>query len=346
LVFQRAFRARLARLFVHRLRCVIFAQALVRRHLARTRYLRSRALAVVSSSVVRAHAARRFLVRSLAARKIQSNVRLCLAVSALHRIDLQLRRLAVAEQVQAASRALIARNELVTKLAAARVIQTVWRAHAVRTRPALAAMAPIRHRLAAATANALPDHAIGQRVESALSVLASPRLYLSALMQACNTLALATLVSYAVADRLVQEGALTHIFRLIRGCNRSTPHQELIKLALDVLENVARQSAYAAVLVEDASYAELLVDLMQMYRDKEQLFMRAVAVPYAVCLRSHQCRALLAQNASLVKRMETVHALVDRKLRLEGQYLQRHTAHMQAHRPYHNSLRDLLALLV
>jgi abnormal spindle-like microcephaly-associated protein len=315
----------------------------VRRYLARTRYLRSRQLASVGSALINAHSARHTFKLGVACRDIQTNMRLWLAVAALRCIDLRLRRLRVAEQVQAAARAAFARRELNDKHDAAIVLQTAWRAYAIRSNPGLAPLVAIRRRLAHATAVAVPERALGHRVDSALALLSSSRL--SSLMQACNTLSLATLVSYDVADRLVQEGALAHLFRLIRSCNRSTPHMELIKLALEVLENVARQSAYAATLVEDPTSVEVLVDLMQMYRDKEMLFRRTVAVLLAVCIRSVECRAILAAHVAQVKRMETVHALVDRKLRLEAQYLQRHTVHMQAHRPYHAPLRDLLSLL-
>lgn len=207
----------------------------------------------------------------------------------------------------------------------------------------MAPLANIRRRLAKATAEAVPERALGHRVDAALELLNSARL--SSLMQACTTLSLATLVSFDVADRLVQEGALGQVFRLIRRCNRSTPHMELIKIALSVLENVARQSAYAATLVEDVAYVELLVDLMQWYRAEETLFTRAVAVLYAVCLRSVECRAILASHTAQVKRMETVYALIDRRLKLEAQYLQRHTVHMQPHRRYHTPLLDLLTLI-
>jgi abnormal spindle-like microcephaly-associated protein len=59
---------------------------------------------------------------------------------------------------------------------------------------------------------------------------------------------------------------------LIRSCNRSTPHQELLKHALVVLLNVGRHKALAPNVAEGDDCTDILIDLMQMFRDKRSIF--------------------------------------------------------------------------
>lgn len=59
---------------------------------------------------------------------------------------------------------------------------------------------------------------------------------------------------------------------MIRSCNRSTPHQELLKHALVVLLNVGRHKALAPNVAEGDDSADILIDLMQMFRDKRSIF--------------------------------------------------------------------------
>lgn len=66
--------------------------------------------------------------------------------------------------------------------------------------------------------------------EVALQVLQSGKM-ISQLLKACQTLELSTQLSRYCGEAFAQAGASRILFALIRSCNRSTPHQELLRYA-------------------------------------------------------------------------------------------------------------------
>lgn len=131
-----------------------------------------------------------------------------------------------------------------------------------------------RIKAADARAAADPSLKLGKQTMAALKVLQTGKM-ISQLLSACQTLELSSQVSRYCCEAFAQAGASDILFSLLRSCNRSTPHQELLRIALVVLLNVARHEHLAArvALAEDST--ESLVDLMQMFRDKKALFILA-----------------------------------------------------------------------
>jgi abnormal spindle-like microcephaly-associated protein len=98
----------------------------------------------------------------------------------------------------------------------------------------------------------------------------------------------ATRLSKACAIKLVDDDAVHIILRLIQSCNRSTPHMELLKSALNVIKNLCKHRITCAGVFEVADSVDILVELMQMNRDKHDIFLKACGILKSICKVSAQ----------------------------------------------------------
>lgn len=76
----------------------------------------------------------------------------------------------------------------------------------------------------------------------------------------------------------VSQNAVPVILALMQSCNRSQPHLELVKYGLNVLRNLAACPATCRSVFEPDNLLDVLVELMQIYRDKEDIFLKAVTL--------------------------------------------------------------------
>jgi abnormal spindle-like microcephaly-associated protein len=171
---------------------------------------------------------------------------------------------------------------------------------------------------------------------------------------------------------MLEHNALPALFTLIKSCNRSTPHLELIKAALNTCIHLSRCATTVHALWHPA-YVEVLADLIQMYRgtraevvvltgrplmmyraDKEEVFSRAVKVlTYLTFDNPHRAREL-ALMQPLVKRLRSVMSLLDRKAAMEAQFVEKQAykaattgtiSHAKPPITHHNALRALLQII-
>jgi abnormal spindle-like microcephaly-associated protein len=121
-----------------------------------------------------------------------------------------------------------------------------------------------------------PEHKLGNKTRAALRILQTSR-SLSEIMEAVCTLEIATRLSEVCCESFVLAGAPDILFSLIRTCNRSLPHVKLLHGVLLTMCNVAQ---YCHLLPSMAtSYGvEILLDLVQMFRDKEPIFCLVIAL--------------------------------------------------------------------
>ena len=82
-----------------------------------------------------------------------------------------------------------------------------------------------------------------------------------------------TRLSKTCCERLVAHDALRIIYSLIRSCNRSKPHMEVLKHALEILNNLNDFD----VPVFGQETVDVLVEVLMNYRE-EELFQAACRV--------------------------------------------------------------------
>ena len=110
------------------------------------------------------------------------------------------------------------------------LLQAVRRSVLVRRRCSKK-IAELRSRIKASDirARADPSLHLGKQTQNALHILQTGKM-ISQLLKACQTLQLSTSLSRRCCEAFAQAGAASILFSLLRSCNRSTPHQELLRL--------------------------------------------------------------------------------------------------------------------
>jgi abnormal spindle-like microcephaly-associated protein len=117
---------------------------------------------------------------------------------------------------------------------------------------------------------------LGNRTRVALARLAESS-SLSEIMDSAIVLEMATRLSEVCCVSFAEAGAPAILFNLLRTCNRSLPHIKLVHVVLLTMSNVARYEHLLRSLAT-VSGAEIFLDLVQMFRDKEFVFGLVVAL--------------------------------------------------------------------
>ena len=199
-----------------------------------------------------------------------------------------------------------------------RRLQAMVRARRVRAHNNAKVNAALKRiQLAEQRALADPSLRLGKQTQMALHTLQScSGKMISAFLKACQTLELSTQLSHRCSRAFAEAGASKVLFTLIRSCNRSTPHQELLKHALVVLLHVARHHDLAAAVASPEA-ADTLIDLMQMFRDKKSIFGKASELLCRLIAASKEIRATCT-SVEYKKRLDGILHIVERKHRLEA----------------------------
>ena len=93
----------------------------------------------------------------------------------------------------------------------------------------------------------------------------------SEIMNAVMILEVSTRLSKRCCNSFAKAGASEIMYNLIQSCNRSLPHMEMLHYILTTLSNVSDHSKLVCY-VATASSVEILLDIIQMFRDKENMF--------------------------------------------------------------------------
>eukprot|EP00762_Andalucia_godoyi_P003843 ANDGO_08575.mRNA.1 Myosin-8 len=180
------------------------------------------------------------------------------------------------------------------------VIQRIWRGYVVRRQLSVASqqkettaahvqasrtskrLYALRERLHQATVRArnAPELILSNRTASALAVLLSSK-QLSLVIQACASLQTTVALSSVCAECLCNSGAIPVLVGLIQRCNRSTPHIQVLRHVLNMfLLLTSSQNAGKCVptMLACEELPEMMAEVLQMFRDKEDIFIRACLV--------------------------------------------------------------------
>lgn len=196
---------------------------------------------------------------------------------------------------------------------AATKIQAMYRGHVTRKKLGKRAR-EIRRRALEANARFNPKMTLAARTSSALEILLTHK-QLSYVLRACENLDVATKLSSRCCVRLVEERAVPVIFQLIRNCNRSAPHIAVMTRALHIIAHLtACQKTVAAVATQKGTF-EMLVELIQMYRDKEDILSVTVDILGALAKDEDRVEKMKKEKGA-VDRLKAVLDLIERKAKL------------------------------
>ena len=106
------------------------------------------------------------------------------------------------------------------------------------------------------------------------------------------------------------------LINMIKSCNRSEPHQELLKHALVILLHVARHDDLAPKVAETTTCVNVMVDLMQMFRDKSSIFGLSCELLCRLIKASNNVKNV-CNSSEINKRLGGLLAIIERKYRVQ-----------------------------
>mmetsp|Transcript_16947 Transcript_16947/g.41278 ORF Transcript_16947/g.41278 Transcript_16947/m.41278 type:complete len:2524 (+) Transcript_16947:69-7640(+) len=192
-------------------------------------------------------------------------------------------------------------------------LQAAFRARATReTRPK--AIANVAHRVHRANKRAQedPTQSLGCRTNSALAVLQAST-SLAEIMDAVKTLESATRFSVDCCEVFTNANAAKILLDLIRACNRSLPHVELVHWILLTLENVGQHTSLL-IGFADCKSAEVFLDKVQMFRDKDGIFCLSVSLLQRIVFADQDVKDFCGMHEHL-KRLKGIYKLSLRRAR-------------------------------
>ncbi|CAD5121822.1 DgyrCDS10292 [Dimorphilus gyrociliatus] len=210
------------------------------------------------------------------------------------------------------------RQERVKRDAAARRIQAVARGYLVRRRNKNDNIETVRERLQIATENAREEMTLGRRTRSALDFLLLCR-DLSRILDSLIHLEVSTRLSALCCENLAQENAVPVLYRLIKCCNRSVPHMEIIKYCISILVNLVKHEKTSVYACYNEDMAETLAELICMYRDKGSIFHKTCLLLGLAVRRSQTVTTAIRTQSRLCDRLKAVYTLIRRRQNLDEQ---------------------------
>ena len=134
-------------------------------------------------------------------------------------------------------------------------------------------------------------------------------------LHAVKTLEMTTQLSSECCKIFATTHSPTTLFSLIRSCNRSSPHQELLKIALSTLLNVSRHEKLSKLIASVPDSSCVLVDLMQTFRDKQSLFCMVCELLCTMISADEEVKN--ACNSSECRnRLDGIKTIIERKSKL------------------------------
>jgi abnormal spindle-like microcephaly-associated protein len=207
-------------------------------------------------------------------------------------------------KIQKAMRAFCAKMRFEKLNASVVLIQGLFRGKHVRQRRTRKVReVAVRIANAKERARQNPDLVLGVRTQRALWELRTSK-RLTEIMEAAKILETSTRLSINCCVAFVDVGAPNILYDLIGTCNRSLPHIEILYYVLLILQNVSRHK-HLLEHVASSKATELFLDLVQMLRDKQDLFIIAVTLLSRVARANDDCKQICSKSESM-KRLNHV----------------------------------------
>ncbi|KAG6549815.1 hypothetical protein Mapa_008796 [Marchantia paleacea] len=202
-------------------------------------------------------------------------------------------------------------------------LQAHWRGFLLRREISLVNqdLRQLRQRIQCTAASVQDSDRLGNRLTEALALLLGQKT-VTGILSICRTIDVATHHSKSCCDRLAEAGAVTKILNLIQTINRSPPHEQVLKHALTILKNLAHHLHLRLRIAEAPGAISIITEQLHMFRNKEDIFMRAMEVLKQVCELPGGI-AVLQREPQIFRRFQLVAQSLDRKIQVEKRNLDR-----------------------
>ncbi len=127
---------------------------------------------------------------------------------------------------------------------------------------------------------------LDKKTKNALNIVKTSR-KLSEVMKAVTTLETTTRLSYECCEALAATDAPLILYKFMHICNRSSPRVELLQQILLTLANVSKMATLIPGIITE-NCVDILLDILQMFRDKEIVFSFAATLLWRIIFCSDQ----------------------------------------------------------
>ncbi|XP_076348489.1 abnormal spindle-like microcephaly-associated protein homolog [Tachypleus tridentatus] len=218
--------------------------------------------------------------------------------------------------IQTKVRSWLVYRRLVKEQNAATVIQAAWRGHVQRCKLKSRQLKTIRERLKTVNANATEDKKLCNRTTSALDFLLRCR-NLSYILSALMHLDVVTRLSASCCEKIAEGSAVEILFQLIRSCNRSLPHMELIKYSTNILLNLAKYDKTVDSVWTVTGSLDTLLDLLRIYREKGETIFSKVCTLLWIFFQDPGKASVMKSNKNVMEKIKSLHYLTCRRHKME-----------------------------
>ncbi|XP_053718819.1 abnormal spindle-like microcephaly-associated protein isoform X2 [Synchiropus splendidus] len=203
--------------------------------------------------------------------------------------------------------------------------QALWRGHCSRKVHDNRRIIALRHKLRQISADVQDQDKLGQKTSSALDLLLHYK-HVSGILEALKNLETATRLSPVCCERLVEGGATSVVFKLIRCCNRSVACMDVIVACVQILLHLSKYHRTVEAVVSVDNWLETLLDLLQKYRgksgdkvsDKRGSIFTHVCLLLIVLLQDPQRAQVVMSQVKLMERVQSIYRLMARKHHMES----------------------------
>ncbi|KAL3871776.1 hypothetical protein ACJMK2_039754 [Sinanodonta woodiana] len=221
------------------------------------------------------------------------------------------RRNQAARVLQLATRRWLIRRRVIKMNLAATKVQCMWRGYQVRRKSTGKKIVQARKRCQEARRSATEDKKLCNRTSSALDYLLKCK-HLSQILDALMNLDVSTKLSPVCCEKFVEENAVPVIYKLIRSCNRSMPHMEIIKYSVSILLNLSKYDKTTTAVLQAKEAVSTLLDLLQVYREKGQIFNKTCTL-LGILAQNPHCYAVMQFEEKITDKLQSIYALTARK---------------------------------
>lgn len=195
---------------------------------------------------------------------------------------------------------------------AAAKIQSTFRGWYLRRTLADKRVEKALKRIHCAEENATEEMKLCNRTQTAIDYLLSVK-NLSTVYDKLCELDVATRLSFECCESVIQDNAHSVIYKIVRFCNRSLPHMEIKRVAFCILSNLAKCSKSYKYVLADPESLPLILDQMQMFRDKKAEIFSLCSNLLSVLCNDESIKKSVLKDKKVVQKLSSLHSLSRRK---------------------------------
>ncbi|GAB1599350.1 spindle-like microcephaly-associated homolog [Argonauta hians] len=198
----------------------------------------------------------------------------------------------------------------------ATLIKSYWKGYKVRCE-SKNTVTKLRYRLVAATKEATEDKKLMSRFAKGFDQLMKCK-QLSEVLYALINLEAASRLSPICCLQLARGNAVPVIYNIIKGCNRSVPHMELIKYSIQIFLNLAKYAPTIESVYSLPDAIDIILNVMMIFREKGLVFSKSCILLGSIALDlKEKGKINILLSKQYMEKIMSLYKLTERKYKQE-----------------------------